>query len=740
MDHVALVGRRDLRRLGASGELGVAGWSTSCPIADSAARISVYEESEGLYSRPYRWVMASTGFHPGSSPAPGAGHSIGSRAGEGNGRTARLGTGGSGPRMRDSRGMLRRFSLLVVLALVAAACSGAPDTSGSEIGPNGGDVTAGDLILSLPSGALSGTGRLSVVRRGLPKPAPHGVDVHGQAAEVTLKGASLTGEAKVSFAVPPEINGTDSRPVIVWEDDQGGWRWLPAEWSPGDARITATLDHFSTGFLGKIDIQKWAPDRAEEVKNYVTGRSGVDQPSCGDEAGVRAEGVTVESDGGDSIKWCFGNDGGKQVLRVANNKRAYTQVAFPESWEVVDGGSFGLSLEAINRTVSSSLGDITSPKGKNVRLLAGGSTLTVAVPAGSSGTATAEISMFAWLFSGMQLGVDMYADVASLAGAALRGPTRNSWSRIVNRLIGAEPLGGYEDALRECTRAVSDHITDTPFASSATASAGKPLLKAAWSCVPVLMQADINETGVRMFGLGMVLSVIGGVVGAILTAAHLLVTSIREIWDSFASFAGSSDARYDIRVTSRGRAVAECSTARMAKDLGPSQSRDLAIVEPGCVNGWAIVNLYASCRAECGDTLGLVQLVDRRWRYVGGFPGPFCVDEARARGVPHVFLGRFAPCTSAPASRTPTCGTVTSKTGTPLTVTVAKGSVSCPDALALANTYFHDPPETPQGSSGSVQIGPWLCASNSAAGTAQSGRAGGCHRDDTGDEVELRTP
>jgi len=85
------------------------------------------------------------------------------------------------------------------------------------------------------------------------------------------------------------------------------------------------------------------------------------------------------------------------------------------------------------------------------------------------------------------------------------------------------------------------------------------------------------------------------------------------------------------------------------------------------------------------------------------------------------------------------CGTVTSKIGTPVMVVVLRGPVPCTDAIALVNTYYHNPPETPQGSSGSVRIGPWLCASNSAAGTALSGRAGGCQRDDIGAAIELRT-
>ncbi len=161
--------------------------------------------------------------------------------------------------------------------------------------------------------------------------------------------------------------------------------------------------------------------------------------------------------------------------------------------------------------------------------------------------------MFAWLISAIQLGVDVYAAVASRAGGALGDASKNSWSRIVKRLIGAEPIGGYEDALHTCTRALGDNVTDSPFLSTSTASAGKPLLKAAWGCVPALMQADIKDTGVRMFGLGVVLAAIGVIVGAILTATHLIVTGLRGIWDSFATIGGRSIPIYNIQVVSPRR-------------------------------------------------------------------------------------------------------------------------------------------------------------------------------------------
>lgn len=57
---------------------------------------------------------------------------------------------------------------------------------------------------------------------------------------------------------------------------------------------------------------------------------------------------------------------------------------------------------------------------------------------------------------------------------------------------------------------------------------------------------------------------------------------------------------------------------------------------------------------------------------------------------------------------------------------VSRGAVGCPAAVALVRRYYLNPPTPPEGSSGSVQIGSWLCASSSGTGTELTGNAGSC--------------
>lgn len=77
------------------------------------------------------------------------------------------------------------------------------------------------------------------------------------------------------------------------------------------------------------------------------------------------------------------------------------------------------------------------------------------------------------------------------------------------------------------------------------------------------------------------------------------------------------------------------------------------------------------------------------------------------------------------------CGAVQSATST-VYVEILRGSLTCDEAEALLTTYYHDPPEPPQGSGGFVSIGDWDCISTSAA--EPTPRASSC-RTAAGDEV-----
>lgn len=61
-----------------------------------------------------------------------------------------------------------------------------------------------------------------------------------------------------------------------------------------------------------------------------------------------------------------------------------------------------------------------------------------------------------------------------------------------------------------------------------------------------------------------------------------------------------------------------------------------------------------------------------------------------------------------------TCGTVTTVIDQEAVVEILAGDVDCAFAEALLNTYYHDPPNPPEGSGAYVTIDDWECNSSSS--------------------------
>lgn len=459
-------------------------------------------------------------------------------------------------------GRTRRTILAGLCACMVAACTTSGDTTPTPpaeklVGDTVDEatvkvtagtsaaVTLGDVTVDISGPSIAGDGELAIKQVKLEDDVelPEGFTAASDAFQVTLDGATLEGTAAVTFAVPEGFDGIDHFPGVLWQDDSGALAWTPAEWEPGEATITATLRHFSSGILGNFDVKAAAEKFAGDAANYLTGRAGVAQPSCGDEDAARS-GLDVTSDGGDTVKWCYGIEDGQRILKVANNRRAYAEVDIPDGWEVVDGGRYGVSSGAVIRFLSDRAAEAVADETRNVRLLAGGDTLKIAVPDGAEGGVTVEMSVTAWLLSALQFGVEIYGSVVSSIpklGVAASG----RWSHFVRGMAGLESIGAWGDAARSCLKALTDDLTDQPLGPDAA----WPLMKFVWDCIPGIMKADIEETGPAIFLLGTLLATVGTVVGAVLTAVNLLVSGTREIFDSIVSF-GPDDVIYDIAIGS----------------------------------------------------------------------------------------------------------------------------------------------------------------------------------------------
>ena len=445
--------------------------------------------------------------------------------------------------------LLRRLVVIFVAVLLVAACTDEPPAPATEAGTaevaadEATTVSVEDISVTVPAGgAPAGTVLTLTTADPDTLDGPEldaGITAFGRAAMVNLEAAVLTEPASVTFPLPAEVDGRTVLPIVLWEDGDGGWTWLPVEgYTPGDRTITATTDHFSGGVVAGVDVDAWARRVKDSVTGYITGRSNVAQPSCGDEAAARAAGVQVSSSGGDSVKWCVGIEGGRQVVKIANNRRTFTQVTYPTGWQVLNPPTYSISLDALNRAFSTGAGKITAPRGTDVRVIDGGSTLTLAVPAGASGRVLAEVSVYGWLVSALKFGAETFASIAGVV-PQLGAAAARSWQRIWHRLVDIGADDGVRRALRTCGKAVLG-LTDV----TAVSEVAGEVLKFAWDCVPALLKADIEQSGITFFAAGIVLAAIGAAVGFVLSAAHLLITGVREIWDSFASFGGRSNPIY----------------------------------------------------------------------------------------------------------------------------------------------------------------------------------------------------
>ncbi|WP_344513801.1 hypothetical protein [Dactylosporangium maewongense] len=448
------------------------------------------------------------------------------------------------------RRVLAAVVAVIVVVAPTTACSGrkkpAPPAAQVSAQVKAGAATTlsvADVQVVLPDGAAKDGVVAKLAVGGEAPAAPDGMTVAGPAVAVDLPGG-LTQPATVTFQAPAAVKDGTLTPVVVWQDAAGDWRWVPTTYTAGESGISATVDHFSGGFLGGLDIKKWIKDRGEDFKNYITGRSGVAQPRCGDEKAARPAGVEVTSDGGDRVKWCFGVDNGRRVVRIANNSRTFMQIAYPSAWKVVDGQSHGFSTDSAARA----LGMLAvTPKGTASRIVDGGDTLTLEVPENSTGRVTAEMSILAWAISAIVFGIQVYYAVVKAASDTLAKAAKGTIDRLFLLLGGtanAEPI----DGLIECTKAVSD-LTEMNETNALDVT------KAVWGCLPGIMKAQLKD--VKVFAAGVLLNMVGTAVGLILTGINLLVTGLRELWDQFAGFGGKSDPVYDVVIRLKAATVAD---------------------------------------------------------------------------------------------------------------------------------------------------------------------------------------
>lgn len=455
----------------------------------------------------------------------------------------------------------------------------APGTRMTADGPltrstsiRGASTTAlevGNIAVSIPAGAAPHGAALSLTTASIPHldlPAP--VHPVGRLAKVRL-GASLSEPATVSFPAPAALSDV-TLPVVFWQDGHRGWQVVPTSWKPGQARVTAVVSHFSWRFLGTIDAKAWAKKVSKTMAGFPTGRANVAQPHCQNETTARSGGVTVSTDGGDSIKWCFGEEHGNRILRISNNRRTFTQVTYPATWTRIDGGSLSFSTDTIARALGTFVS--TSP-GREARILDGGDVLTLAVPSGASGQVQATMSTEALTISVIFTAIEAYGAVAELAGGAVAAAPKRVPGKLKGLLAGASDVHQTK-ALRSCTTAFNK-MTEDPI----DASMAKSLLHLVFNCVPDMMTAYLKNESSRRVAL--LVSMTSAAVAAVLGFASGLINYGRYLWDEIASLGGNSDPEYTISIAQATPTAAPRSASDLVGFIKAGKMVDLSKYQEG---------------------------------------------------------------------------------------------------------------------------------------------------------------
>ena len=423
-------------------------------------------------------------------------------------------------------------------------------------GQTGGTFAAGDVSVSLPAGSLP-AGTEVVISRGeipanwSPTKDPGGtlqpVSI-GQAVIVETEGQQPVKPASLTMALPSPPS-EDRAYVVMWEDGEGGWSMLPTTLSADNSQISATLTHFSSGFLAYLDLRAWAQGWSKASLDYLTGRSGVPQPECGPK--LASWKVTFTQT--DTVKWCAGQLDGRGLVKIANDRRMFTQITYPSDWTVLDAPTLAVSVDAISRQFGTLQGKALAPPGYTARILDGGDTLTLQAPSGepSAVTVRSEFSTASYLTSSIAFGLGVYFGAKDFAADALgvkqvsKGAALTSENTLRVLLGEGQSLGqGKEvnEALSTCSGSLRNEFKGDP--NQAAEDLIKDITQAMFlKCLPGLMKADPSFAG-----LGIALSAVVGLLSVALSAVNLVVTGSREVWDSIAGLGGLSSSIFTLRI------------------------------------------------------------------------------------------------------------------------------------------------------------------------------------------------
>lgn len=146
--------------------------------------------------------------------------------------------------MKLAGGAVGVVAVFAGVFLVVACRSNGDDVSSAKsagVGPGGGKIEVGGVVLDIPAGALDRSVTIGVTSDA---PAPPGFRVNGSNYRFEPSGLVFSKEVSVSF---PTGGATES---VFWTVDGSRDRYERLATTLGDGHATARVRHFSNGFVG----------------------------------------------------------------------------------------------------------------------------------------------------------------------------------------------------------------------------------------------------------------------------------------------------------------------------------------------------------------------------------------------------------------------------------------------------------------------------------------------------------
>jgi hypothetical protein len=139
----------------------------------------------------------------------------------------------------------RKAGRVVALFAVCLGAACGESAKSPTVGPSGGSVSAEGISLQIPAGALGAETAISITVAG---DAPAGALSKLFAFEPD--GTTFAAPVTISFPVPDGTSGA----VIFWSKPGSTTEFEPLPTTVGDKSATASITHFSRGYLGPAEI------------------------------------------------------------------------------------------------------------------------------------------------------------------------------------------------------------------------------------------------------------------------------------------------------------------------------------------------------------------------------------------------------------------------------------------------------------------------------------------------------